>query len=340
MALAGAGRCGTAARPDAVIRWALVRTGEAILLTLLGAALLVVLVRMLPGDPLVAALGEQVIDPATAAALREQWQLHASPLQAIAQFFRNAFRGDLGTSIADSRPVAAILLERLGPTLLLGGLTLLIHFTLGLAIGVWTALHPRHRLGRAINAITLATYSLPAFVIGLVLVWLFAVQWPVLPPAGFSNPLLGPETPPWTRIGDVARHLVLPLATMVLASIAVPIRHQRAAAIETATAPWVTAARARGTSPLRIAFHHVWRPALTPIVTLLGLWLPLLVSGAVFVEAVFAWPGIGSLIANATATRDFPVVIGAGVVLIAVVQLGSLLADVLYHLVDPRVARQ
>jgi peptide/nickel transport system permease protein len=320
-----------------VIRWALVRTGEALLLTLLGAAVLVALVRLLPGDPLTAAFGEQVIDPATAAALREAWHLDAPLPVAIAEFLRGALQGDLGLSIAESRPVTALLLERLGPTLLLGGLTLVIHFTVGLSIGLWSALHPTHPVGRLIGAVTLATYSLPAFVIGLVLVWLFAVANPVLPPAGFSDPLLGPETPLATRIADVARHLVLPLATMVLATIAVPIRHQRAAALETASAPWVTAARARGASPLRVAWHHVWRPALTPIVTLLGLWLPLLVSGSVFVEAVFAWPGLGSLIANATATRDIPVVLGAGIMLIAMVQLGSLVADVLYRVVDPRV---
>jgi peptide/nickel transport system permease protein len=320
-----------------VIRWALVRTGEAILLTLLGAIVLVALVRLLPGDPLAAAFGEQVIDPATAAALRDAWHLDAPLPVAIAEFLRGALRGDLGMSIAESRPVTALLLERVGPTLLLGGLTLLIHFTVGLMIGLWSALHPRHPLGRMVGAVTLATYSLPAFVIGLVLVWLFAVATPLLPPAGFADPLLGADAPWSVRVADTARHLVLPLATMVLASIAVPIRHQRAAALETANAPWVTAARARGVSPLRVAWHHVWRPALTPIVTLLGLWLPLLVSGAVFVEAVFAWPGLGSLIASATATRDIPVVIGAGVMLIAVVQLGSLVADVLYRVVDPRV---
>lgn len=321
-----------------MIRWTIVRTGEAILLTVLGAALLVALVHLLPGDPLTAIFGEQVIDPATAAALRDHWRLD-DPLPAtIAHYLGNALRGDFGQSIAEARPVSRLLLERIGPTLLLGGLTLAVHFTIGLAIGLWSALHPRHWVGRLIGAVTLATYAVPAFVIGLILVWLFAVANPLLPPAGFADPLLGPNAPWQSRLVDTARHLILPLATMVLASIAVPIRHQRAAALETAGAPWVTAARARGVSERRIAWRHVWRPALTPIVTLLGLWLPLLVSGAVFVEAVFAWPGLGSLLASATASRDFPVVIGAGVLLIAVVQFGSLLADVLYRVVDPRVA--
>jgi peptide/nickel transport system permease protein len=122
---------------------------------------------------------------------------------------------------------------------------------------------------------------------------------------------------------------------MVLATIAVPLRQQRAAARETRAATWVTAARARGVAPARITWRHIWRPALTPVVTLLGLWLPMLVSGAVFVEAVFAWPGIGSLIAAAAASRDVPLVIGAGALLVVVVQLGSFMADLLYRVVDP-----
>lgn len=310
------------------------------LLTVGGALVLVALVHLLPGDPLAAIAGERGMDPAAEAAFRARWQLDRPLPVLLVDFLRGALRGDLGTSIAHGRPVTTLLLERLGPTALLGGLTLLVHFTLGLAIGLWSALHPRHPVARAIGAVTLATYAVPSFVIGLVLVWLFAIVWPVLPPAGYADPLLGPATSTATMMLDRARHLVLPLVTMVLASIAVPIRQQRSAALETATAPWVTAARARGISPARVAWRHIWRPALTPIVTLLGLWLPMLVSGAVFVEAVFAWPGLGSLIADATAVRDFPVVIGAGVLLVAMVQLGSLVADLLYHVADPTVAER
>jgi peptide/nickel transport system permease protein len=115
----------------------------------------------------------------------------------------------------------------------------------------------------------------------------------------------------------------------------VPLRQQRSAALATAAQPWVLAARARGVSPGRVAWRHCWRPALTPIVTLLGLWFPMLVAGAVFVEVVFQWPGVGLLLAQATADRDVPLVIGGGLLLIIAVQLGSLLADVLYHVVDP-----
>lgn len=318
-----------------MIAWAIRRTLEALLLTLAGAIVLVALVHLMPGDPAAAILGERILDPAVEASVRARWGFDRPLTAQVSTFLGGAARGDLGLSIAQERPVTTILAERLPATLLLGGLTLLINFTVGLGIGLWSALRPRTIAARAIGLLTLATYTIPSFVIGLVLVWLFAVEWQLLPAGGAVDPLLPPDAGAATVLPDRLRHLVLPLATMVLATIAVPIRHQLSAARGTRHAPWVIAARARGLSPWRVAWRHVWRPALSPIITLLGLWLPLLVSGAVFVEAVFAWPGLGALIAEATTGRDLPVVIGAGVLLVAAVQVGSLVADVLYRVADP-----
>ncbi len=315
--------------------WAVRRTAEAVALTILGAVLLVALVHLLPGDPLNAIIGERALDPATKALLREQWGVdHPLPV-VLGDFMVGITRGDLGISYGEQRPVATLLAERLGPTLLLGSLTLLITFTVGMALGLWSALRPRSRRAQLLGTLTLITYTLPSFVIGLVLVWVFAVSWQWLPSAGLDDPLLPIDATGGAVLLDRIRHLILPLATMVLATIAVPIRQQRSAALATVAAPWVMAARARGVSPWRIAWQHVWRPAVTPVITLLGLWLPLLVSGAVFVEYVFAWPGVGALIAEATGTRDIPVVIGAGVLLVAAVQLGSLIADLLYRVATP-----
>lgn len=316
-------------------RWLVRRTLDAALSTVGGILVLVVLVHLLPGDPLAAVLRDFPTDPETLAALRDRWGTDLPLATVLTRFVGGALRGDLGISLAAGRPVTTLLVERLGPTLLLGGLTLLVHFTFGLALGLWTALHPRTRRARLIGVLTLAGYALPSFVIGLVLVWCFALELGWFPPAGFGDPLLAADAGAGAVVVDRVRHLVLPLTTMVLATIAVPVRHQRAAAEATRDAPWVVAARARGVPPLRLAVQHVWRPALTPIITLLGLWLPMLVGGAVFVEAVFAWPGLGTLIAEATAQRDVPLVVGAGALLIVTVQLGSLVADVLYRVVDP-----
>jgi peptide/nickel transport system permease protein len=318
-----------------VISWVLRRVVAALLLAALGSAVLVVLVHLLPGDPLTAIIGDRALDPAAEAALRTRWGIDRPLGVVLTDFFTGVFRGDLGVSLQEQRPVTQILAERLGPTLLLGSLTLLINFTLGLALGVWSGMHRETVRARMLSAISLFSYAVPAFAIALLLVWAFAVAWPVLPAAGFADPLISSDAGLAPVFVDRLRHLVLPLLTMVLATIAVPMRQQRSAVMGTRNATWVTAARARGLTPSQVTWRHIWRPALTPVVTLLGLWLPMLVSGAVFVESVFAWPGIGSLIASAAATRDVPMVIGAGALLILVVQLGSLLADLLYRVVDP-----
>jgi len=318
-----------------VTGWLVRRSVDALVTTLLATVALVALVQLLPGDPLTALIGDQAVDATQRATLEAVWGTNRPPLEAIGVTLGGLLRGDVGISFATQRPVATMIAERLGPTLLLGSLTLLATFTIGLSLGLWSALHPTTLRARVIAAVTLVGYALPSFVIGMVLIWLFAVRSPWLPPAGYANPLLAPDATLAAVWLDRAKHLVLPLLTMVLATVAVPLRQQRAAALATMDQPWVRAARARGIAGARLALQHVWRPALTPIVTLVGLWLPMLLAGAVFVEALFGWPGLGSLIATATSQRDLPVVIGAGLLLVVLVQLGSLVADLLYRIVNP-----
>lgn len=315
--------------------WLLRRSADALFTTLLAAVALIALVHLLPGDPLTAIVGDRPIDAAQRAALEATWGTNRPPLEAIGATLARLARGDLGISLATQRPVATLIAERIGPTLLLGALTLLVTFTIGLSLGLWSALHPTTLRARLIGSLTLIGYALPSFVIGMLLVWLLAVQSGWLPPAGFADPLLEADAGFSAVLFDRLKHLALPLLTMVLATVAVPMRQQRAAALATVDQPWVRAARARGVRGARLALHHVWRPALTPIVTLVGLWLPMLVAGAVFVEALFGWPGLGSLIASSTSSRDLPVVIGSGLLLVVLVQVGSLVADLLYRLVNP-----
>jgi peptide/nickel transport system permease protein len=311
------------------------RTGDAALTALVAVVVLIVLVRLLPGDPLATIMGEGARDPAAVAALQARYGLDHSILQSIFAFFGALLHGDLGTTISDGRPVTSVIAERIGPTLLLGGLTLLIDFTVGLALGVWSALHPDSVRAHIVGALTIIGYTIPSFVTGMLLVWIFAEKLSWLPPGDMTSLLLATDAPFADALRDHLAHLALPLAAMVLATIAVPLRQQRAATLAVATQPWVLAARARGVHPAAVAWQHCWRPALTPIVTLLGLWLPMLVTGAVFVEVVFNWPGMGQLLANATMERDVNLVIGAGFVVIIMVQLGSLAADVIYRVVDP-----
>lgn len=311
------------------------RTLDALLTAIAAVTILVILLHLLPGDPLAAALRDHPVSPEFEAAVRRRWCADCSFVQSVGAYLNGLLHGDLGMSITEQRPVTELLGERLGPTFLLASLTLLIDFTVGLLLGVWSALHPDSIRARLVSAVTMIGYALPSFVIGTLLVWIFALKHQWLPVGGLHDPLLSPTASLTQRWIDAAEHLVLPLTAMVLATIAVPLRQQRTASLEAAAQRWVLAARARGVRPGLVAWRHCWRPALTPIVTLFGLWLPMLVAGAVFVEVVFAWPGVGLLLAHATSERDVPVVMGGGLLLIVAVQLGSLVADAMYRVVDP-----
>jgi peptide/nickel transport system permease protein len=136
---------------------------------------------------------------------------------------------------------------------------------------------------------------------------------------------------------DVARHLALPVLTLSVVSIAATMRYQRSAMLDVLRLPYIVTARAKGLSEQEVTWRHAWRNALFPVITLFGLWLPILVSGSVFVESVFAWPGLGSLAAGAVGSRDYPLLMGASVLVAALVVVGGLVTDLAYALLDPRV---
>ncbi len=255
-----------------MMRWLARRTGDAVATALVAAVVLLALMHLLPGDPLTALLRDRPADPAVVAALRARWGIDRTLLQTIGAFFVGLVHGDLGVSLSEQRPVLTVLGERIGPTLLLGGLTLLIDFTLGLAIGVWTALHPASIRARLASAATIIGYALPAFVVGLTLVWLFAIRLRWFPAAGLSDPLLSPQASVLTVLIDRLRHLALPLATMVIATTrdSVAAAAQRGARDRGTTvgARRACAGRApvlRGVAPLLAAGAHADRHALRPL---------------------------------------------------------------------------
>jgi peptide/nickel transport system permease protein len=188
-----------------------------------------------------------------------------------------------------------------------------------------------------LTAASLAGYATPSFWLGLVLAWLVAVRWRILPAAGMQDPLLDPGAGAWTRGLDVAAHLVLPAATLVIVSIASTMRYQRRAMLEVLPLPYIVAARARGLAEPVVLRRHAWRNALFPVLTLAGLWLPILATGSVFVESVFAWPGLGSLAADAVGSRDYPLLMGTALLVSSLVVLGGLVTDIAYGLLDPRI---
>jgi peptide/nickel transport system permease protein len=173
----------------------------------------------------------------------------------------------------------------------------------------------------------------------LILAWLVGIKWQLLPALGMSDPLLPASAGLGARALDIARHLILPAFTLSVVSIAATMRYQRTAMIDALREPYVRTARAKGLSERRVIWRHAWRTSLFPVITLFGLWLPIVVTGSVFVEYVFNWPGLGSLTAKAISGRDYPVIMGASLLAASLVIGGGWLTDIAYAALDPRTRR-
>lgn len=319
-------------------RWILRRVLQAAVTFAIAVLLLFVLMRVTPGDPLARLSGDRAMSPQELAQLRERFGLDQPLTTQLVAFLGGLTRGDLGVSIEHyPERVTSLLAARLPASALLGGTVLLINFTLGAWLGVRQAVRRGSRFDRWLTRLALAAYATPSFWLGLVLVAFLSVRWHLLPAAQMSDPLLPADAGLLTRGLDLLRHLALPALTLSLTSLALPLRHQRAAMLASFRLDFVTAARARGLTERRVLWGHAWRTTLVPMLTLLGLWLPILVSGSVFVESVFNWPGLGSLAAQAIAARDYPVLLGSAMLVSAAVVLAGLLADLGYALLDPRV---
>jgi peptide/nickel transport system permease protein len=292
------------------------------------------LLRLAPGDP-----ARLLVGPA-ATEEQVEAQRHAlgldRPLPAqYASWLGRFVQGDWGTSIATGRPVARTLAEALPATVRLVGISLLLSYLLGIVVGVVQAT-AGGRLDTTLSVLTVTLFALPGYWLALMLVMLFTYQMRLLPAfgaAGFDSDFLTGSG----RVADRLRHLALPLATLTLIGIGGTARYVRGAMLDVAGSPFVAIARAKGLSPTRVAVRHVLRNALIPVVTLLGLSLPALFSGAVFIEAIFAWPGVGRVLVEGVVARDYQVVMAATAVSAALVVVGNLLAEILVSWVDPRV---
>jgi peptide/nickel transport system permease protein len=215
-------------------------------------------------------------------------------------------------------------------------LSLLLSYGLGLVVGAIQAARYRTRLDTALSIASVTLLALPGYWRGLMLVAVFTYLLRLLPAfgaAGFDVDELGG----WARFLDGLRHLALPLATLTLIGAGTAARFVRGALLDALEQPFVVTARAKGLTGTRVIAHHVLRHALISVITLLGLSLPALFSGAVFIEAVFAWPGVGRVLVEAVQARDYPVVMAATAVSAALVVIGNLAADVVTGLADPRV---
>lgn len=316
--------------PQALLRRAI--SGLAVVLGVL--TLMFFLLRLAPGDPARLLVGPAAT-PEQVAEQRRALGLDRPVTQQYTRWLGRFVQGDWGSSIATGRPVAGMLAEAWPATVRLVGFSLALSYLLGIGIGVVQAARGG-RLDTVLSVLSVTLVALPGYWLGLVLVMLFTYRLRMLPAFGAAG-LDADFLTGWERVADRLRHLTLPLATLTLIGAGGTARYVRGAMLDVAGAPFVATARAKGLSPATVAFRHVLRNALIPVLTLLGLSLPALFSGAVFIEAIFAWPGVGRVLVEAVQARDYPVVMAATAVSATLVVLGNLLAEVLVAWADPRV---
>ncbi len=319
--------------------WLLRRLVAALAVVFAVVTLVFFAIHLAPGTPFLPS-GDRPLDPAVEAGLRARFGLDR-PLGAQYVSYLGAMaRGELGESFSQQRPVVTALRETVPNTFVLAAAALAIELLVGLAIGAAQAAYARRRLDTLLTHTTLFAYSLPTFWLGLVLLMVFGQGLHWFPVGGVTDPVLHQALSPAGRLLDRLHHLALPALTLGLVGAAGTARFQRAALLEALSQGFVKTARAKGLTEARVLLAHALRNALLPTITLMGLALPFLLTGSVMVETVFAWPGMGKLAADAVLSRDYPVVTATTLAASALVVAGSLVADVLYAVADPRVRRK
>ncbi|NUS75020.1 MAG: ABC transporter permease [Streptomyces sp.] len=284
------------------------------------------LTEALPGDAAVALAGDQP-DPARIAAIREAMRLDEPAHERLADWATGLLHGDLGTSLVSGRPVGQYIAEGFGPTLLLATLTLVLLIPLGFGLGVLAARHEGRLADRLISSVTLAVYAIPEFALGVLLVTVLALQLAWLPPTavGYGTDLLGHPAA-----------LVLPVLVLLSRPVCSLSRLVRAGMIDALASPYVAQARRYGISGTRIRYTHALPNALTPAVQQLARTVDWLLCGVIVVEALYVIPGLGTVLLDAVAERDLPVVQGLAVVFGALTVVLNLGADLVAHRLAPR----
>jgi peptide/nickel transport system permease protein len=318
-----------------VRRLVAVRLLHAVVVLFLVTTIAFFLLHFAPGDPF--SFDNPQVPVEVRNQLRAEFGYDRPVLEQYVRYLGNVATGNLGFSHLMRVPVTQALAIVLPRTLLLMGLALVISFALGIWLGVFEVRHWRKPVARATSGISLFFYSLPDFWLALMLLLLFGYWLPILPAGGMVDVVMhdymGLGEAAWDRI----RHLILPLASLVLIVTALIARYQRAALLEVLPSDFVRTARAKGVDERQIVSRHALRNSLLPMITLAGLAFPALLGGAVFVEKVFSWPGMGSTLISAIGVRDYPLVVASVVVGAAMVVIGNLLADIAYGLADPRI---
>lgn len=288
-----------------------------------------VLLRMAPGDPVLVFAGEER-DPVTLDAIRREYGLDQPlPVQYVA-WLQHAVQGDLGRSLRTRQPVLEAITERLPKTLELGGAALLLSITIALIVGTIAALKRNSPLDLIATGFTIAGVSLPNFYLGIILILVFALAIRVFPPGGYADFAESPI--------DNLKRLVLPAITLATASTAVNLRQVRSSLLDVLTQDYLRTARAKGLRERTVILTHAMKNGLIPVVTIFGLQIGALIEGAIITETIFFWPGVGRLAVDSITGRDYPVV--QAIVLMSALSfmVSTLVVDVLYAWLDPRIS--
>ena len=305
-----------------MILYAIRRIGIALLTAVAAVTATFVMLRIAPGDPIAVLLGDMASDAEIAEA-RQAYGLNLPVWQQLVFYLGKAATLDFGQSISQGSPVRELVLSHLPNTLLLATSTMLFVVALALPLGIYAALRKGRSADHATNAAALVALSLPEFWTGIVMILVFSrlLRW--LPSGGAES---------WWA-------LIMPTVTLALPLIAVNMRLMSTETVNVLRAPYITMARARGLPRRSILRRHVFRNALIPVVTVGGIQLGHLLGGAVIVETVFNWPGVGQLLIRSIGIRDYPVVQGCLILMIFAVIITNMLVDFAYRLIDPRFRR-
>ncbi len=315
------------------LRYGAARLGVGLALLLGLSVLVFILLRLAPGDPIDAYVNpSSPMSPQDLAGLRSRLGLDQPlPVQYLA-WLAQALRGNLGFSLqGDGQPVLGLVLSRLGPTVLLMATGLILAIVIGIAAGVVGAIRQNSVADLSLSVAAFVGISSPAFLSALLGLYVFSVRLRWAPSGG----MLTPDVP--YSLADLLRHLVLPALLLSIGYAAMIMRYTRASMLEVLHQDYVRTARAKGVPEVLVYARHALRNALLPVVTLLGSTIGIAVGGAVFIESVFNWPGMGLLMVTAVRTRDYPVIMGATLLIGACVIVVNLVTDLAYAVVDPRV---
>ena len=312
-----------------MLRYLIIRVGQAIIVVLIVTLLIFAMIHLLPGNPARALLGPRASPRALAQFEQANGYNQSIPVQ-YWDYMVRLVHGNLGFSYKNNLPVSRLIAEDLPKTILLVGLAFLFGLVLAIPIGLYQAIRVTGRFDKVMTALTFVLYAMPSFWLALLLIYGLAIQLHVFP---FEAPQGG-------TIGSILAHplgLVLPVVTLGLGIMAGFVRYVRSSALDSLVQDYVIACRAKGMSERRVIGRHVLRNSIVPVITLLGASIPYALSGAIIIEAVFNFPGMGLLFWTAAQSCDFSVLIGCTLVVATGAVVGSLAVDLMYMVLDPRV---